>query len=322
MTSLRVYRRHLILALAPFITIACSVQKRARVTDSASGAALATARLAGAGPDTVNWSDVDTAMGRANVVQGDVHRYNFPRGDLHVTASGVALKPAFALGGWVAMKAVSEGVVAMGDLVLTEDELTPVLTRLQNGGIEQTAIHHHVIRESPRIFYMHVHARGHPVPLAQTLRAAVALTKAPAPTTPPPAGELGIDTAQIAKALGHSGRVNGGVYQVSVPRAETVRDAGIEVPPSMGLATAINFQPTGGGKAAIIGDFVMIASEVNPVIRALRENGIEATSLHSHLLMEEPRLFFMHFWANDDAVKLARGLRAALDKTNSQKPQP
>src|SRR5262245_41482717 len=222
MTALRLYRRHLILALAPFITIACSVQKRARVTDSASGAALATASLAGAGPDTVNWNDVDSATGRANVAQGDVHRYNFPRGDLHVTASGVALKPAFALGGWVAMKAVSEGVVAMGDLVLTEDELTPVLTRLQNGGLEQTAIHHHVIRESPRILYMHVHARGHAVPLAQALRAAVALTKAPAPSTSTTAAELGIDTAQIARALGRFGRVNGGVYQVSVPRAETV----------------------------------------------------------------------------------------------------
>jgi uncharacterized protein DUF1259 len=322
MTPLRWSGRHLILALAPFITIACSVQKRARVTDSASGATPATARLAGAAADSVNWNAVDSAMGRPNVAQGDVHRYNFPRGDLHVTASGVALKPAFALGGWVAMKAASGGAVAMGDLVLTDEELTPVLTRLQNGGIEQTAIHHHVIRESPRVLYMHVHAHGDPVKIAQTVRAAVALTKAAAPPTSPAAGELGIDTAQIAKALGHSGRVNGGVYQVSVPRAETVRDAGFEVPPTMGLATAINFQPTGGGKAAIVGDFVMVASEVNPVIRALRENGIEATSLHSHLLTEEPRLFFMHFWANDDAVKLARGLRAALDKTNSQKPQP
>ena len=267
-----------------------------------------------------DWKAVEAAIGRPGVPQpGDVYRFNFPRSDLRVTAGGVRLKPALALGGWIAMKAHGGGVMAMGDLVLTESELTPVITRLQQGGVEQTAIHHHMIRESPRVLYVHVHADGDPVKIAETVRAALALTKVPPPTPAAPAAAIDLDTAAVAHALGYSGRVNGGVYQVSVPRAESIRDGDFEIPPSMGLATAINFQPTGKGKAAIIGDFVMIGSEVNPVIRALREHRIEATSLHSHLLSEEPRLFFMHFWANDDAVKLATGLHAALEKTNSKK---
>jgi hypothetical protein len=218
------------------------------------------------------------------------------------------------------MKSAPGGVVAMGDLVLTESEVGAVMSRLQEGGVEQTAVHHHVLHETPRVVYMHIHGHGDPVQLGETIRAAVALTGAPAaqPAALPSADPLGIDTTQIAQVLGHGGRVTGGVYQVSVPRAESVRDGDFEIPPSMGLATALNFQPTGGGKAAITGDFVMVASEVNAVIRALRESGIEVTSLHNHLLNETPRLFFMHFWANDDAVTLARGLRAALDKTNTR----
>jgi hypothetical protein len=169
--------------------------------------------------------------------------------------------------------------------------------------------------------YMHIGGRGDPVKLAEAISAALKLTKTPPPAAPgggqPQA--LGIDTKQIEQTLGHSGKVNGGVFQVNVPRAEKITEAGMEIPPSMGVATAINFQPTGAGCAAISGDFVLIASEVNPVIRALRENGIEVTALHNHMLDDEPRLFFMHFWANDDAVKLARGLRSALDKMNTAK---
>lgn len=287
--------------------------------------ATASGATATAAQQGIDWKAVETAIGRPAVTQpGDVYRFNFPRSDMRVTAGGIQIRPALALGGWVAMKATTGGVVAMGDLVLAEDEVAPVMSRLQQGGVEQTALHHHVLHEAPRVLYMHVHGHGDAVKIAETIRAAVALTKAPppqpagAPSTQP----LGIDTAQIAQTLGHAGRVNGGVYQVSVPRAETIRQGNFEIPPSMGLGTAINFQPTGGGKAAITGDFVMVASEVNGVIRALRENGIEITSLHNHLLTEEPRLFFMHFWANDDAVKLARGLRAALDLTNSRRTAP
>jgi len=277
---------------------------------------------ASAPPRQIDWKAVEQAMGRTGATQsGDVYRFSMPRSDLAVTVQGVRLKPALALGSWIAFKATSDGAIAMGDLVLKETEVAPVMSRLQEAGIEQTAVHHHLQHETPRVVYVHVHGHGDPVKIAEGVRASVALTSTPAqaPAAPAAAGDLGIDTMQIAAALGHSGRVNGGVYQVSVARAETLRDRGQEIPPSMGLAIAINFQPTGAGKAAIAGDFVMIASEVNPVIRALRQNGIEVTSLHNHLLNDEPRLFFMHFWANDDAVKLARGLRAGLDATNSQR---
>ena len=291
----------------------------------------------------VDWAAVDAAIGRAGTLQpGNVRRYGMPRSDLRVTVRGVRIKPGFALGSWLAMTphADSAGqprVMAMGDMVLKEAEVAPVMSALQAGGVEQTAVHHHVLHETPRVVYMHVHATGDPVRIARTVRTALGRTSTPAqaPTAPTSGGDqgdaasagrpgagaaaLGIDTAAIARALGRSGKVNGGVYQVSVPRAETIRDGGMEVPASMGLATAINFQPTGNGRAAITGDFVMIASEVNPVIRALRDRGIEVTSLHNHLLADEPRLFFMHFWAVDDAAKLARGLRAALDRTNVQR---
>ena len=197
------------------------------------------------------------------------------------------------------------------DLVLTEDEVMPVMTKLQEGGVMQTALHNHVLHESPRVMYMHIGATGDAVKIAKAIHDALSLSKTPFATpAAPPAGsdqDLGIDTKQLDQIMGQTGKVNGGVYQFSVPRAETVSDNGMEVPPAMGLATAINFQPTGGGKAAITGDFVLIASEVNPVIKALRDNGIEVTALHSHMLTENPRLFFMHFWANDDAQKLARG---------------
>jgi hypothetical protein len=271
-----------------------------------------------------DWKAVETAMGRPAVTQlPDVHRFNFPRSDLEVMLGGVKIKPALALGGWVAFMAHGMETVAMGDLVLTGNELAPVLRRLQQGGIEQSAIHHHLVGESPRVIYVHVHGHGDPVQLATTIRAAVAITGAPPPASAPaPAGTdaFALDTAGIARTIGTSGRVNGGVYQISVPRAESIREGDFEIPPSMGLGTAINFQPTDSGRAAITGDFVLLGSEVNPVIRALTENGIEPTSLHNHLLEETPRLFFLHFWAHADAAKLARGLRAALDRTNSRRP--
>jgi len=251
-----------------------------------------------------------------------VIKFSFPRSDLSVNVAGIFLKPALALGSWVAFKEMSSGqATAMGDLVLTEEEVGPVMQALQSGGVEQTALHNHVLREAPRVMYMHILAHGDRSKIARTIHDALASSKtplaSPAATSAPAAIDL--DTAAIARTLGVAGKVNGGVYQVSVPRSETIHENGMEVPPSMGVATAINFQPTGGGKSAITGDFVLRATEVNPVIRALRDNGIEVTALHSHMIDEDPRLFFMHFWANDDAAKLARGLRAALDRTASKR---
>jgi hypothetical protein len=253
---------------------------------------------------------------------GDVIKFAFPRSDLSVTVGGVTLKPAFALGGWVAFKEIGKGQsMAMGDLVLIEDEVTTVMRALQAGGVDQTALHNHVLTESPHVMYMHISAHGDGAKIARAIHDALALSKTPlGPASPPAApSATDLDTTGIAKALGVAGKLNGIVYQVSVPRSETITAMGYEVPASMGVATAINFQPTGGGKAAITGDFVMRGTEVNPVIRALRDHGIAVTALHSHMLDDEPRLFFMHFWANDDAVALAKGLRAALDQTKSKK---
>ena len=284
------------------------------------GSLIPVCAVAGAQSESApDWKAVETAMGRAGAAQaGGVYRFNFPRTDLRVMVGDVQVKPSLALGGWVAFKPTKDGAIAAGDLVLLESELNPVITALQAGGVEQTAVHHHIINESPRILYVHIHGHGDPVAIARTVKSAIATTAIPAPT-PAPASQpaVDIDTAQVASILGYTGRPNGGVYAVSVPRAETIREMGEDIPPSLGVATAINFQPTGNGKAAITGDFVMLGSEVNAVIKALRDNGIQVSSLHSHMLMEEPRLFFMHFWANDDATKLARGLRAALDKTHS-----
>jgi hypothetical protein len=273
----------------------------------------------------VDWTAVEQILGRLAAPQpAGVMRFSFPRRDLRVTVRDVQLRPAFALGSWVAFKDVGGGhAMVMGDLVLAEDEVNGVVSRLQEGGVEQTALHNHVLGESPRVMYLHIAAHANAQAAARAIRAALEATHTPLDTaagSAPAAAAFELDTAQIARTLGHAGRVNGGVYQVSVPRAERITEGGgREVPPSMGVATAINFQPTGSGRAAITGDFVMTAREVNPVIRALRENGIDVTALHSHMLNEQPRLFFMHFWANDDALKLARGLRAALDRTASRK---
>ena len=274
-------------------------------------------------PADSGWKTVEEAMGRPGQMQaGDVIRFGMPRKDLHVMLGEVAIKPGFALGAWAAFAHTDHGAMVMGDLVLTEDELGPVMRKLQDGGIEISAVHNHLIGESPHVVYMHIAGHGDAVKMAHAIHDAVALTKTPGPdagTAPATPEALGIEQKAVEDALGRSGKVNGGILQFGVPRAEAITEAGMAIPPTMGVGTAINFQPTGGGKAAITGDFVLLAKEVNPVIKALHDNGIEVTALHSHMLMEEPRLFFMHFWANDDAVKLAKGLRAALDVTNSKK---
>lgn len=271
---------------------------------------------------TNDWKPVEDAMGRTGQVSGDVIRFAMPRKDLHVTLDGVEIKPALALGSWAAFKKDGNAAMVMGDLVLTEGEIQIVMTKLQEGGIQESAVHNHLIGESPRILYMHIASHGDPVQMAKAIRDALALTRTPpadAAATIAPTSDLGFDQKQVEQALGRSGKVNGGVLQFGVPRAETITDSGMSIPPSMGVATALNFQATGNGKAAITGDFVLLNTEVNPVMKTLRQNGIAVTAVHSHMLMEEPRLFFMHFWANDDAVKLAKALRAALAQTNSAK---
>ena len=266
----------------------------------------------------IDWKKVDTTLGKIGAVSGEVHRYAFPRSDLQVTVDGVAIRPALALGGWVAFMPMRGEAMVMGDVVLLETEINPVMAKLIEGGIDITAVHNHLLRANPETFYMHIGGHGDPVKMAEVIRSALALSKTPfdppasAPTTAP---TIDLDTAQLDQIIGAKGAVNGGVYQFNVPRRDPITESGMTVPTAMGSANAINFQPTGRGKAAITGDFVITGDEVNPMIKALRANGIEVTALHSHMLTEQPRVFFMHFWANDDALKLAKGVRAALDKT-------
>jgi len=268
-------------------------------------------------PPRTDWKDVEAALGKSGSMQpGSVYKVGFPRTDLAVRLDGVQLAPGLALGSWAAFIQLPRHAMVMGDLVLVESEVNDVISALQAGGIEQTALHNHLLHESPRVMYLHFGGHGDAVALARTLRSALEKTKTPFTPAGPPATSIDLPAVQLDQALGGSGRINGGAYQFALPRAERVVEHGVEIPPAAGMAIAINFQPTGSGRAAISGDFVLLASEVNPVIRELRAGGIEVTALHSHMLDEEPRLFFMHFWANDDALKLARTLRAALEHTN------
>jgi hypothetical protein len=302
-----------------------TLRRLARIGVALAALLASVAALAqGAGSSTQGssaWKAVEDAMGRSGQIQpGDVIKFSMPRKDLHVALGGIEIKPGLALGSWAAFKREGGEAMVMGDLVLTGDEVEPVMTKLQEGGIHESAVHNHLIGELPRVMYMHIASHGDAVQMAKAIHEALGLTKTPGPDAnpaPPVASELGFDQKQVEQILGHTGKVNSGILQVGVPRVEAITDSGMSVPPSMGVATALNFQPTGNGKAAITGDFVLLGSEVNSVIKTLRENGIAVTALHSHMLMEDPRLFFMHFWASDDAVKLAKGLRAALDKTNS-----
>ena len=264
-----------------------------------------------------DWSAVTSAIGRSGSLQPDgVMKYSFPRTDLDVTLDGVKIRPALALGSWVAFKRTGRAkAMVMGDLVLTEEEVAGVISALQQRDVQQTAVHNHLLRELPRIVYVHIAAQNDASTIAKAIRAALDLTKTP----PPPsasssASPFDLDTAMIRRTLGNPGKLNGGVYQVSIPRPQKIRMNGEIVPPSMGVSTAINFQPTGDGRAAITGDFVMESSEVNHIIPILRANQIAITALHSHMLGEMPRLYFMHFWANDEAGKLAVALRRAIDQ--------
>ena len=278
------------------------------------------------------WRPVEDALGRKGTANpGDVLKFGFPRGDLRVVLGGVTLKPALALGSWVAFKRIGDHAMVMGDLVLLEEEVAEVLGSLQQNGVEQTALHNHLRGESPRVMYMHIRAIGDPGRIARAVRAALEFTGtpfgpvvAPAPppgVVPPPAAPpppvYDLDTVGIARIIGVRGKMNGGVYQLSIPRRGKILEDKMEIPSSMGISTAISFQATGSGKAAITGDFVLLGKEVNAVIWVLSENGIDVTAIHSHMTTEQPRLFFMHFWANDDVGKLARGLRAALDRTRA-----
>jgi hypothetical protein len=273
-------------------------------------------------PPEGGWEAVDQVFGQAGKAQpGNVHKFSWPRTDLKVSIAGVPIEPALALGSWGAfMKMDGPDAHAMGDLVLLGPEVAPVVRELENGGFEVMAIHNHLINETPRVMYVHFHGKGEPAALAQTLKTALghsatplarASGSTPVPPKPTPDQEKTFQTVQ--DLVGRKGNMAGRVLQLSIPRVEAITDSGVEVPPSMGMAIAVNFE-TVGAKVATTGDFVLIADEVNPVIRELKAHGIEATALHSHMLRETPRLFFLHFWGVDSPERIAAGIKAALAK--------
>jgi hypothetical protein len=271
-----------------------------------------------------DWKAVEQALGKTGQMQaGDVYRIGMPRTDLNVTVKGVPVKAGFALGSYAAFKQIGDHAMVMGDLVLLDQEVPAVMSGLFAGGLEVTAVHNHLNEMSPHVMYMHYDGHGDAVQLARALRQALSASGTPLGGAPAaaasPAGPT-LDAKVIEQALGRSGRdVGGGVFQVTVPRAEAITEMGQTLLPTMGVVTVINFQPTSDGKAAITGDFVLIDKEVNAVAKTLRQHGVDVTAIHNHHLMETPRLFYMHFWANDDPTKLAQALKAALDQTNSRK---
>jgi biotin operon repressor len=275
---------------------------------------VAAPRPGGPQASPLDTAAIDRAIGKAGQSSGDVYKVTFPRWDLHVTVHGLAINPGLALTGWAAFKAVDAEAVTHGDLALTETEVNPVVGKLRAGGIEVTAIHNHLLGESPRVMYVHFWGRGPAPRLAASLKAALALTAAPMADAPPASGGQDVPGAdQIQQTLGLRGAVNGGVLGLSKPRTEPITMMGVTLPPAMGMATSMNFQAAEPGKVAATGDFVLTGDEVNRVISALRDHGIDVTALHNHMIHGSPELYFMHFWADDTPARVAAGLKAALD---------
>lgn len=277
-------------------------------------------------PPAVDWPAVDNAIGRTAEVTGEVHRYGFPRSDLKVSLDGIALKAGFALGSYAAFVPAGDGVAVMGDLVLGEDEVSPVMAQLQAGGLDISAVHNHLLREQPKVMYMHYEGHGQDaVALARNLRSALEKSSTPlAPPAPPSEADLGFDPVEVDRILGHTGKTAGGLHKYAIGRSEHITMSGdgmggTPLTPALGVATVINFQPLGDGKAAITGDFALSGPEVAPVARTLRSHAVEVTAVHTHMTNDNPHLYYMHFFASGPATDLARSLRAALDQTNSAK---
>jgi hypothetical protein len=277
-------------------------------------------------PVVVRAQGLDTAklneiLGRPGQKMGDVHRFGFPRTDLHVTLHGVAIKPGLAFGTWAAFAGTDDAAIVMGDIVLLSDEVAGVMSKLRQRGIEITAVHNHLLGETPQVIYIHYMGHGKAGELAESFKAALAESKTPmAKPTAPQATEEPSFVKAVEGALAQKGKFNGGVLAFGVPRAEpiTMTPGGMAMPPSLGVAQAINFQEAGPGKVATTGDFVLVAEEVNPVISALQDHHVEVTALHSHMLTEQPRLFFMHFWGFGPTPEVAEGIKAALDKIHTK----
>jgi hypothetical protein len=264
-------------------------------------------------------SKIDESLGRSGQKSGDVYRVGFPRTDLHVSVAGAEIKPGLALGSWAAFSGTDNDAMVMGDLVLLEGEVNPVIKSLRSAGFQITAVHNHLMDEKPHVLYVHYMGHGNVSEISKSLRLGLEQSKTPldkpAPAQPaePPAF-----VKTIEDIVGAKGRFAGGVLSFGVPRAAAITDHNMTLTAAQGVAEAINFQESGTGKVSTTGDFVLTAEEVNPVISALQEHDIQITALHSHMLTEEPRLFFMHFWAVGPTESVAQGIKAALTKVHTK----
>lgn len=259
---------------------------------------------------------LNNVFGKQGTVTGNVYKISYPRSDLKVKVNGFAVAPGLALGTWVGIIQMGNQAMMMGDLVLLDSEVPKVIKKLVEENLQVTAIHNHLIDETPAIKYVHYHGEADPVTLAKEIKAVLEVTATPLKESAKMQTPK-IDWSKVTGILG-TGKQNGKLLQYNFPRNEKLTESGMEMPPSMGMATSINFQMD-GNRAATTGDFVLLADEVNPVVKALIENGITPTAIHIHMLHDDPHLFMMHFWAVGDPEKLATGLKAALDKTNSKK---
>src|SRR6266850_6771399 len=253
----------------------------------------------------VTTATIDQALGRSGQKTGDVYRVSFLRTDLQVSVNGLAIKPGLALGSWAAFLGNDDKAMVMGDLVLLEEELNPVMAKLRSSGFEITAVHNHLMEETPKVLYLHYMGHGPAAQLATSLRAALSVSKTPlekpAASAEEPAPPAWVKA--VEDGVGRKGTFKGGVLSYGVPRSDAITMGGMTIAPAAGVAQAINFQAAESGKVATTGDFVLTAEEVNPVISELQGHDISVTALHSHMLTEQPRLFFMHFWTvgNPDA---------------------
>jgi hypothetical protein len=264
------------------------------------------------------YKTVLSTLARTGDFKDGVLKVNIPRGDLKVTIKGRSAPTPFGFGGWVALTKGSEGHdVMMGDLVLTEDEVNPVMSALLDNGLEVTALHNHFFWEQPRVFYMHVHGMGTPAELANKLKPAIAIIDRATKTAPAPAAAAppsGLDAATLAKIVGHAGEQSGPVYKITVGRSDiNLREHGAVINARMGLNTWAAFTGT-DADAIVAGDVAMLDREVTPVLKALRSHGIDVVAMHHHMIGTQPAVIFLHYFGSGSAASLAAGVKAALDQ--------
>jgi hypothetical protein len=268
------------------------------------------------------YQQVLTSLGRQGDYKANVLKINIPRNDVSVTVAGVKTPTPFGFGGWLAMTKSTDGNdVMMGDLVLTQDEVNPVMTALLDNGIEVTALHNHFFWDEPRMFFMHVHGHGKPMDLARQAKPALDLIgkNTPKPTTPAPAAGTALDTAKLAQIVGVQGEQSGAVYKITIGRDNLgLTDMGAPITSRMGLNTWAAFVGS-NQQAAVAGDVAMLANEVTPVLKALRKNGLDVVAIHHHMVDTRPAIYFLHYWGTGPADKLATGVRAAVNELGKSK---